>query len=182
MPVLVRYAAFLRAINVGGRIVTMGRLRAIFEEAGLANVETFIASGNVVFEAAAKDPAALEASIGRRLAGALGYEVATFLRSMPELRAVAEHASFPARQEAAAHALYVAFLPAPPSAAAAKALLACRSDVDDFAVRGREAYWLARVSMSKTTFTGAKLEKVLGMPATLRNVTTVRKMAARYTG
>ena len=175
-----RYAAFLRAINVGGRIVKMGQLRGLFEEAGLADVETFIASGNVVFGSAVKDPGKLEKSLERRLASALGYEVATFIRSMPELRAVAEYAPFPPREAAAAHGVYVAFLRAAPAAAAVKALLALRSDFDDFHVRGREAWWLARLPMMKTPFSGAKLEKALGMPATLRNVTTVRKMADRY--
>ena len=177
-----RYAAFLRAINVGGRVVKMGQLRAPFEAMGLANVETFIASGNVIFESPAGDTQRLEKAIGRRLHEALGYDVATFVRSMPEVRALAEYAPFSEGDVAAAHALYVAFLPAAPGAAAAKALLALRSDADEFHVHGREAWWLCRVPMSRTPFSGAKLEKVLGMPATLRNVTTVRKMAARYTG
>ena len=48
----VRYVAFLRAINVGGHVVKMDRLRRIFESMRFRNVETFIASGNVIFEAA----------------------------------------------------------------------------------------------------------------------------------
>jgi uncharacterized protein (DUF1697 family) len=40
-----RYAAFLRAINVGGHVVKMDRLRALFEAVPLARVSTFIASG-----------------------------------------------------------------------------------------------------------------------------------------
>ena len=43
---MTRYIAFLRAINVGGHTVKMDQLRALFEELGLSNVETFIASGN----------------------------------------------------------------------------------------------------------------------------------------
>lgn len=54
-----RYIAFLRAINVGGHTVKMDVLRAHFTRLGLANVETFIASGNVIFDAAA-DPRRLE--------------------------------------------------------------------------------------------------------------------------
>jgi uncharacterized protein (DUF1697 family) len=177
-----RYAAFLRAINVGGRVVTMGQLRKPFEDAGLEEVETFIASGNVIFHSRAKDAAKLEGAIERRLEAALGYGVATFVRSMSELRAAAERAPFPASAEAAAHALHVAFLRAAPPAAAVAALMKCRSDVDDFHVHGREAYWLAGVPMSQTSFSGAKLERALGMPATLRNVTTVRRMAAKFAG
>ena len=50
MPV--RYVAFLRAINVGGHTVKMDALRRHFEDMGAANVETFIASGNVIFDSA----------------------------------------------------------------------------------------------------------------------------------
>ena len=45
-----QYVAFLRAINVGGHIVKVQDLRRIFESCAFAGVETFIASGNVVFE------------------------------------------------------------------------------------------------------------------------------------
>jgi uncharacterized protein (DUF1697 family) len=47
-----KHIAFLRAINVGGHIVKMDHLRRLFEALELAEVETFIASGNVIFEAA----------------------------------------------------------------------------------------------------------------------------------
>ena len=86
-----RYIAFLRAINVGGHTVKMDRLREIFESLGFANVETFIASGNVVFETTALDTAALETRIAAALQAALGYEVATFIRTEAELARIAAH-------------------------------------------------------------------------------------------
>jgi uncharacterized protein (DUF1697 family) len=49
-----RYVAFLRAINVGGRVVKMATLKQIFVGLKLAEVETFIASGNVVFTSPAE--------------------------------------------------------------------------------------------------------------------------------
>jgi uncharacterized protein (DUF1697 family) len=50
-----RYAAFLRAVNLGkNRRVTSDRLKALFEEAGADEVATFRTSGNVVFEASAR--------------------------------------------------------------------------------------------------------------------------------
>ncbi|HLA07538.1 MAG TPA: DUF1697 domain-containing protein [Anaerolineales bacterium] len=55
-----KYVAFLRAINVGGHPITMDRLCEFFEELGFSNVETFIASGNVIFETKEKNTASLE--------------------------------------------------------------------------------------------------------------------------
>ncbi len=58
--------------------------------------------------------------------------------------------------------------------------MAHRTEVDDFRVHGREVYWLCRKRMSDSSFSGALLEKTLGMPVTMRNATTVRKLAAKY--
>ena len=55
-----RYVAFLRAINVGGHVVKMDRLRNLFEALGFSGVRTFIASGNVLFDSAARNTGALE--------------------------------------------------------------------------------------------------------------------------
>jgi uncharacterized protein (DUF1697 family) len=171
--------AFLRAINVGGHVVKMDRLRALFEEMELANVQTFIASGNVIFDAP-HAPDALEERIERHLHGALGYAVATFLRTPGEVAAAAGHPPFAADVVAEGVALYVGFLRAAPAAEARDRVLALRTETDEFAIHGRELYWLCRARISDSPVTGAKLEKALGMPTTLRNVTTVRKLAARY--
>ena len=175
-----RFIALLRAINVGGHTVKMDRLRQLFAELGFSNVETLIASGNVLFESAARSAPALEKKIAHHLEESLGYAVVTFIRSGAELAAVARHRPFPSAELAAeGSALYVAFLPRPPSAEAKRKLMALRSEGDDFHVRGREAFWLRHGKMSESAFSPARLEKTLGMPATLRNVTTVRKLASR---
>jgi uncharacterized protein (DUF1697 family) len=176
-----RYIAFLRAINVGGHNVKMDQLRALFEALGLASVETFIASGNVIFESPATDVQALERQIERQLETALGYAVATFIRSAAELSAIARYQPFAAAELAAeAKSLYVAFLPAAPAGAAEQKLLAFRTAIDDFHIHEREVYWLCRTRMGDSTFSGALLEKAIGMPATMRNITTVRRLAAKY--
>lgn len=176
---MLRFIAFLRAINVGGHTVKMDRLRQLFEALGFSHVETFIASGNVIFESASEDTYRLERRIESHLKGELGYEVATFIRTAVELAAIATYQPFPA-EEMEGHTLYISFLPAPAPAAAHGKVMALRSEIDDFHLHGRELYWLARKRLSQSTISGATLEKALGMPATMRNVTTVRKLAAKY--
>ena len=176
-----RFIAFLRAINVGGHTVKMDHLRKLFESLGFSNVETFIASGNVIFESPDTDAQALEKQIESHLQTSLGYAVATFIRSEEELAAIANYKPFPAAElDATGNALYIAFLAAPPTGEARQKLMAFRTEVDDFHVHEREVYWLCRTMMSRSTFSGALLEKTLGMPATMRNATTVRKLAAKY--
>jgi len=65
----------------------MDHLRSLFAGLGFANVETFIASGNVIFDSKAKDTSALERKIEKHLLVILGYEVRTFVRSVAEVAA-----------------------------------------------------------------------------------------------
>jgi uncharacterized protein (DUF1697 family) len=176
-----RLVAFLRAINVGGHNVKMDRLRELFEALGLSNVETFIASGNVIFDSPAKNTRALEEEIEGHLREALGYEVAAFLRSASELADIAHYEPFTISElDEEDNSLYIAFLPASPDDEAQQRLLAFRTEIDDFHVHEREVYWLCRKKMSESAFSGALLEKTIGMPATMRNATTVKKLAAKY--
>jgi uncharacterized protein (DUF1697 family) len=176
-----RYVAFLRAINVGGHTVKMERLRALFEELGFEDVETFIASGNVVFQCPSTDAADLERRIEAHLKAALGYAVATFLRTPREIGAAAAHQPFESPDPLAeGHALSVGFTRSAPGAEAREKVLALQTGTDEFAVHGREVYWLCRGRVSESKVTGARIEKALGLPATVRNVTTVRKLALKY--
>lgn len=167
--------AFLRALNVGGHTVKMDALRGLFEDMGFANVSTFIASGNVLFDS--EEAGGLEERIETYLAARLGYEVATFVRLSDEVAAVAERRPFPADELAAAFGLMVAFLKKPPTTDQIARLLTYRRPSDNFAVDGREIYWLRRTQQSETNFTGATLERLLNAPATIRNVNTVRRLA-----
>jgi uncharacterized protein (DUF1697 family) len=174
-----RYVAFLRAVNVGGRVVKMDRLRALFEGVRCKNVETFIASGNVLFDARTGDTTDLERRIEKHLEASLGYEVLTFVRTPAEVRAAATYEPFGDPSTLGpTHAIYVAFLKTEPSAEAREKLLSFRTQTDDLYVRGREVYWRAVKSLRESPFTGALLEKTLG-PATMRNVSTVRKLATK---
>jgi len=175
-----RTIAFLRAINVGGHTVTMEALRRHFEALKLADVETFIASGNVIFRSTSGDPAKLEAKIEKALHGALGYEVATFLRTDAEVAAVAAYEAFPAKARAAARAYCVGFLQEPLTAAQKKGVLEFRTDEDDFHVNGREIYWLCKVGQADSKFSNARMEKVLKTRATFRGLNTVVRLAAKY--
>ena len=79
---MTKYIAFLRSINVGGHTVKMDHLSKLFKALGFSSVETFIASGNVIFETTAKGTTILEKKIKEHLKKSLGYEVDTFLRTV----------------------------------------------------------------------------------------------------
>jgi uncharacterized protein (DUF1697 family) len=175
-----RLVAFLRAINVGGHTVKMDALRGHFEDLGCTGVETFIASGNVVFDHRVRDAEAMARKIERHLLKKLGYEVSTFLRTGDEVAAVAAYRAFTDVQVKAARAQVVGFLEAPLPAASTRALMALETPDDTFRVHGREIWWLARSGQGQSEISLAVIEKTLKIRATFRGANTVRRLAAKY--
>ena len=170
-----KYVAFLRAINVGGtKIIKMEDLKRMFKSFGLSNVQTYIASGNVIFES--NESADLESRLEAHLEKSLGYKVETFLRGMDEIVKIANKPAFEPQGD---ETLYVAFLRGRPEKKATQDLLSLRSEADDFAVQGREAYNLRR-DREESIFSNDFIEKTLTVRATTRNLNTVRKVAEKY--
>lgn len=97
-----RFVAFLGSINVGGHRATKDELRATFGSLGHTGVETFLASGNVIFDAAAgASESRLSNEAEGALADALGFEVPVYLRSAAEARPIASREPFAAGELAA---------------------------------------------------------------------------------
>ena len=174
------FFSFLRAINVGGHNVKMDHLKQIFETMGFSNVETFIASGNVIFSSPEKNAATLEKKIEKKLKEVLGYEVATFIRTEKELAVILNYLPFPQPVLDKAMAFNIAFLSETPTAAALQKLNALKNEIDDFHVHGRELYWICKVMQSDSKFSNVVLEKTLGMKATFRGAKTLQKLGAKY--
>jgi uncharacterized protein (DUF1697 family) len=158
----------------------MDHLCQLFESLGFSNVETFIASGNVIFEAKVGNTRTLEKKIETCLHEVLGYEVATFIRTDAELAEIAKYKPFPKSQLDAAMALNIGFLADPLDVASKQKLMAMKTDIDDFHVHGREIYWLCKKKQSDSKISNVVIEKALGIKSTLRGVSTVNKLAEKY--
>ena len=175
-----RYVAFLRAINVGGHVVKMEVLRTLFGDLGFTGVETFIASGNVIFESGSKDRRDMEARIERALQDALGYEVATFIRTVAEVAAIAQCRPFAPSAMATAIALNVGLLKGPLPPGGRGALTRLITVIDNFDARGSEVYWICLNKQSESKFTNAVFERALKIKATWRGMRTMERLAAKY--
>ena len=180
IPLMSKHIAFLRAINVGGHNVKMDHLRQLFESLDLSNVETFIASGNVIFESKTANSKSLEKKIEKKLHEELGYEVATFIRTNAELAEIAKYKPFTLLQLDAAVALNIGFLADPLDEPSIQKLMELKTDIDDFHVHKREIYWLCKKKQSDSKISNAVLEKTLGIKTTLRGMNTVNKMAEKF--
>jgi len=174
---MVKYVAFLRAINVGGtRVIKMENLRRILESFGLDNVQTYIQSGNVIFESEESDASTLERQIERQLEEALGYKVQLFVRTMRETASIAEKPPFNPKAD---EVLHIVFLREAPKKKPGQDLMSLKSKADDFLIKGREAYNLRR-DREKSVFSNQFIEKVLGVSGTTRNLTTIRRIVEKY--
>lgn len=92
---MTKYIALLRAVNVGGTgKLPMSELAALCRDAGFARVETYIASGNVVFESKAAPPR-LKADLEARLLAYAGKPIGVIVRTASEMQAVLEANPFP---------------------------------------------------------------------------------------
>ena len=170
-----RYVALLRGVNVGGRNkLPMADLRDIFSAAGYSAVQTYIQSGNVVFEAeqdlAGRTPEIVTESIRRRF----GYETVVVVRSREELRQVA--ASNPFDTSGDPRFLQVAFLGDTPDAEAVSRLDPQRSPPDAFAVRGRHVYLHYPAGVARSKLTNEYLAAQLQPASTMRNWRTVLRL------
>ena len=171
-----RYAAFLRAVNLGrNRRVSGAELVAIFEGIGLEDVSAFRTSGNVVFAAPRDATAAIEAALETEL----GYDVGVFLRTAKDVRAIAAAEPFPAGEMSAGRP-QVLLLTKKPAAAAQKKILALGGDDDRLAFGRRELYWLPRGGTQESELDQKALGELLGAPATMRTLGTVQALAAKF--
>lgn len=171
-----KYVAFLRAINVGGHaIIKMVDLKKMFESAGLENVQTYIQSGNVIFESD-QDSDSFVKQIESRLEKAVEYKIELFVRTMREVQAIAQKSPFKPEED---ETVFVSFLNKKPDKKSQQAMLTFRSDADDFAFKGCELYNLRR-DRGKSIFSGNLVEKTLKMPTTVRNLTTILKIVKKY--
>ena len=111
---------------------------------------------------------------------ALGYEVATFIRTLPEVQTIASCRPFKERAIAEARAFSVGLLKEPLARGARQALGELETDVDAFEVRGRELYWLCRAKQNESKFTNAVFERKAAVRATFRGMNTMERLAGKY--
>ena len=170
-----RYIAFLRAINVGGHVVKMERLRELFSELGLLNVRTYIQSGNVFFESNA-DRSELTHSLETHLTHALGYEMTVFLRTIPELEQALNLRAFAGVTLTEDIRLYVIFINAPLPTTATLPLRAPKGDIELLAATAGEVFAVLHLVNGQHGSAISFIEKSFGVRATGRFAATTEKI------
>ena len=164
---MARYVALIRAVNVGGTgNLPMAELRSMCAEAGFDRVETYIASGNVVFASKAA-PARVKAELEARLLTHAGKPVGVVVRTAAEMAAVLKANPFP---KAEPKRTYVIFLDRPPPRDALDRAVGRSDEAMRLGIREIFVHYPGGMGRSKLKIPAAKT-------GTARNMNTVAKLA-----
>jgi uncharacterized protein (DUF1697 family) len=163
---MIRYIALLRAVNVGGTgKLPMSDLKAMCADAGFDRVETYIASGNVIFGSEAS-PARVKSELEARLHAYAGKKVGVVIRSAPEMQAVLDGNPFPEKSPKYTLAI---FLDEPPPSDALRHAVGQREEEMVLGLREIYVHYGAGVARSKLTIPAAAT-------GTARNMNTIAKL------
>lgn len=172
-----RHGAFLKGMNLGGRRITNEDLRAAVQGIGFERVETFRASGNVVFDGGRRSDESLRKELEAGLERTLGYAVPTFIRTARELAALARAEPFDL--STAEGKLQVALLQDAPSAQSLERVLALSGEQDRLSFGPKELFWLPAGPMSESRLDWREIERELG-PTTTRTKGTIELIVQRH--
>lgn len=174
----IKYVAFLRGINVGGKNkVKMEALREICAALGFENVKTYINSGNVIFETGEKSDDKLAAAIEKAIESELSLTLKVMVRTMAEINEIIKNNPFAGQFDEDKY-LHVLFLNEALPSEKKEFLLAHGSEDEMFAVQNREIFCLLKKGVADSLLGKGFIDKKLKTPATARNWRTINKIAA----
>jgi len=173
------YVAFLRAVNVGGRnAVPMAELARRCTALGWTGVRTFLASGNVYFEAPRAKETTLAARASAMIGAWRGFEVPVVVRRIDALAARVAAKPFARCKLAGGEKLYVAFLAGAPARQPKLPLVDPREGLEAFALLDQDLFLVARLVRGQSGSPNDLAERATGVAATTRNWNTVEKIVA----
>jgi uncharacterized protein (DUF1697 family) len=168
------YISMLRGINVSGqKKIRMADLKFVYETQGFGNVQTYVQSGNVVFESDEEHVAKLRQSIEAQIETAFGFSVPVLIRTADDFERIIE--SHPFKYEEPIRVL-VTFLYEHPEQSKLDDLNGYKDKVDHFAIGEQEIFLFCPGGYGKTKLSNTFFEKQLDVVATTRNWKSVNAL------
>ncbi|MQA98594.1 MAG: DUF1697 domain-containing protein [Streptosporangiales bacterium] len=167
-----RYVALLRGINVGGKNkVAMADLRELLAGLGYTAVTTHLNSGNAVLTAPESET--IPSDIAGEIRDRLGLDLTVMVRTGPRMREVVREVPVEVTDPAK---FTVAFLSAPLPTGLLASLDLTPYAPDVIHPGERELYIEFPNGLGRSKL-GPALERLIGVPATVRNWNTVTRLA-----
>ena len=172
-----KYISLLRGINVGGqKRIKMTDLVNIFESLGFKNVETYVQSGNVVFDYEPTDTKELAGQIENKISETYGFEVKTIIRTSDELENIIKNNPFVKEPNIELDKLHVTFLLDIPESSTILSLSLNKEENEKFLIISREVYLYCPNGYGNTKLNNATFEIKLETVATTRNWKTINNL------
>jgi uncharacterized protein (DUF1697 family) len=174
------YVAFLRAVNVGKRQLKMVEAREVLQSNGFADVETYIQTGNAFVSTPLRSTAKVEEAVGRALSRHAGFDIVAIVRKPADLSALLAAVDGIPEEVPDETSRYVSLcLTEPPEERVAQ-LHGLRTPGERATVIGKDVLMELAVPFNEATLTGARLERILGVPGTARNITVLRALTQKW--
>ena len=171
------YIAMLRGVNVSGHnTIKMDVLRGLCQGLGFRNVETYVQSGNIVFQTATENPAALSKRIGETILESFGFDTAVIIRRSEEMRNVIAKNPFLKEKSIDSSKLHVTFLSETAQKGSMKELETLATGLDRFYPASYEIYLYCPSGYGRTKLSNNAIEKALSVKATTRNWKTTNTL------
>lgn len=154
----------------------MEDLRKLYSELGFTNVESYIQSGNVIFQTKEKDATKLENDISEKIKEVYGYDVPVIVLTIDELKKIIKGNPFLKRKEIDLKRVHITFLSSTPNIKLLKSIDKERYMPDEFEFSGKAVYLFIPDSYAKTKLSNNFFEKELKTKATTRNLNTANQI------
>jgi len=170
-----KYIAILRGINVSGqKKIKMDELRLLMKELKLKNLQTYIQSGNLIFEHSKITDLELAKKIGKKIFHNYGFQVPVITRALSEWKDVFDNNPFLKNRSEDISRLHVTFLADNPKDEYLDRLNKLNSPPDEFIISGKEIYLFCPNGYGRTKLSNNFFESKLKVTATTRNFKTVK--------
>ena len=168
------YISMLRGINVSGqKKIRMVELKSLYESLGFENVQSYVQSGNVVFDSEEQDAIKLRGTIEAQIESTFGFSVPVLIRTGDDFQRIIK--SHPFKDKEAIRVL-VTFLYEHPEQSKLDELSDYKDKVDHFAIGEQEIYLFCPGGYGKTKLSNTFFEKKLGVICTTRNWKSVNAL------
>jgi uncharacterized protein (DUF1697 family) len=171
------YISMLRGINVGGhKKIKMDTLKQLYVELGYTNVQTYIQSGNVIFQAQGIDAVIFAKSIAKQILEVTGLEVPVLVLKLDEMKQIVENNPFTLDSSKNTASFHVTFLSAIPDTTSVEKLKSTDFGADHFELLDKAIYVYCPTGYGNTKLTNTFFENKLKVTATSRNWKTVNEL------
>jgi uncharacterized protein (DUF1697 family) len=171
------YICILRGINVSGsKIIKMDALRKMFDDLQFKNAQTYIQSGNIIFQDRKTACDILAKKIAKQILADFGFEVPMMVKERGELKDVLQNNPFVHERKRDLAKLHVTFLSHEPAKEGLEKLKAGDYGADEYSFCGGVVYLFCPDGYGKTKLNNNFLESKLKMAATTRNWKTINEL------